>query len=238
MKTRTLSIAIISALSVLLLAGCAEGTNSHSAAAETRTSKVEKSDKSSVENKAPESSKKDASAKSESSQPAVTSSTPDDSQGTDQTASSTTQQSNSTAPAESSSQAVTTSEQSSSQPAASTTQSSQSVATQSSQKQAASSSVQSTIPLAQFYGKWVGADTFTLYYNASGVMVISQHENMTKTSVVAEPMADGRILFRATSSGVNNVLATVKNGHMYLSLGSYDSTELTRDASWNGQLPE
>lgn len=235
MKTRTLHIALISALSLILLAGCSEGTNNHSAA-------VSQSDTTSSFVKAPKKSeKKSESKKSSDKQVAATaSSTPDNSEGTDQNSASQSTESSQpvanndtySAPAASTQSSQTTS----SQPQSSSTSS---VASSSSKQAAAeSSSTESAVPLAQFYGKWDGADGFTIYYTTTGTMVVTQDGNTTQSPVVAEQMADGRVLFRATKPGINNILAKISNGKMYLTMAGFDSLELTRDAGWNGQLPE
>jgi glucan-binding YG repeat protein len=237
MKTRILNIALISALSLILLAGCSEGTNNHSAAvspADTTSSSVKKSEK-----------KSESKSSSDKQVAATTSSTPDNSEGTDQ--SSTAQSTESSQPVANNDtySAPAASTQSSQQQAAATTSSqpqsssTSSVASSSSKQAAAeSSSTESAVPLAQFYGKWDGADGFTIYYTTTGTMVVTQDGNTTQSPVVAEQMADGRVLFRATKPGINNILAKIINGKMYLTMAGFDSLELTRDTGWNGQLPE
>lgn len=238
MKTRPLHIAIIALSSLILLAGCSEGTKNNSAAvsqADTTTSSV----------KTPKATSKKASSKTDKhTDPTVTaassSSTPDNSVGTDESADNTgtSSQQSTTAGSEQSQQTSSTST-----PATTSSSEKQSSsvasASTSSEKAEADSTSESTVPVAAYYGKWVGADGFIIYYNASGNMVISQQGSMTTSPVVAEQMADGRVLFRATKPGIDNILAKIgSDGKMYLTMAGYDSLALTKDVGWDGQLPE
>ncbi|ERL64112.1 hypothetical protein L248_1554 [Schleiferilactobacillus shenzhenensis LY-73] len=222
---------------MFLLAGCSEGTKNNSAAvsqADTTTSSV----------KTPKANKKANSKTDKHTDPTVTaassSSTPDNSVGTDESADNTdtSSQQSTTAGNEQSQQTTSTST-----PATTSSSEEQSSgvasASTSSEKAEADSASESTVPVAAYYGKWVGADGFTIYYNASGNMVISQQGSTTMSPVVAEQMSDGRVLFRATKPGIDNILAKIgSDGKMYLTMAGYDSLALTKDAGWDGQLPE
>lgn len=249
MKTRSMSIAIISALSLFLLAGCAEGSSHQgTAVSEASTSSV-----SHVTAKKAASSKKQApaltvrkQAASEQTNDAAVAASSDNQENQTVANQSQVAATSSTPSSTTSQKAPATAAAQSQQPAAQQSSASQgsnqtSAATSSSRPAAQpdnNTSTPSAVPVAAFYGKWIGPDGFMLYYTTAGEMVVTQQGNTTKSPVVAEPMPDGRILFRATQPGINNILAKVIDGRMYLTMVGYDSLALTRDTTWDGQLPE